>query len=60
MNLKQLPATRISPDETLVIVPDRVLSAYQVTRLNEVAERVGVKLLILPSNTKVYVQESAA
>lgn len=59
MNLKPIEGVRIDPGETLVVVPERPLSNYQLCRFNEAAERVGIKLLVLPPNAKVYVQGAA-
>lgn len=56
MNLKPIEGVRIEPGETLVLVPERPLSNYQLCRMNEAAKAVGIKLLVLPHNSKVYVQ----
>lgn len=56
MNLKPIEGVHIEPGETLVLVPERPLSNYQLCRMNEAAKAVGIKLLVLPHNSKVYVQ----
>lgn len=58
MKIEVIEAVRISPDDTLVVVPAFPLHQEVVAKLSDYAKKQNFKIMVLPHNAKVYVKEA--
>lgn len=57
MEVKIIEGERIQAGDTLVVIPPRVMSDYEVRRYHEASKKLGIHMLILPPHSRLYIKE---
>ena len=57
MEVKEIEGVRIKAGETLVVIPPRPLSTYEVEKYHHAAKKLGIHILMLPPHSRLYVKE---
>lgn len=57
MEVKIIEGERIQPGDTLVVIPPRVMSSYEVERYHQAAKKLGIYILMLPPHSRLYIKE---